>query len=63
MKSDDDTWSVVHNDEDLVKIIAEITKAQAHSKKPQEKSEASDIAPNKNLRNLQPPLLLLTQVQ
>ena len=28
----------------IVKIIADITKAQAHSKKPQEKSEVTDIA-------------------
>ena len=44
MKTDNDSWNVIHNDKDLIKIIAEIIKAQAYNKKPQEKPVAIDIA-------------------
>ena len=44
MKTDAaDSWCVIHNDEDLIKMIGKIIKAQAQQ---QEKSKAMDTAPD-----------------
>ena len=44
----DGLWNVVHNDEDLVKMIATIIKSEAHNKKSQETSPATKIVLTKN---------------
>ena len=43
---EDGSWYVVHNDQDLINMIAEIIKAEAYDKKPHEKSEAINYARN-----------------
>ena len=41
--STDGLWNVVHNDEDLIKMIAKMIKSEAHNQKPQETSPATKI--------------------
>ena len=41
MTTDDNSWYVVDSDENLIKMIAEMIKTEAHNGKPQEESDAT----------------------
>ena len=43
----------MHNDEDLIKMIVKIIKSAAHNKKPQEKSKATNIAPDETPQEIE----------